>query len=63
MKMKQKLHESTQGRPASTPSKASVKGASKEQDYVLIDPKEYENLKNSARIYDEVFRKCQNLRK
>ena len=61
MKMKQKLHESTQGRPASTPSKASVKGASKEQDYVLIDPKEYENLKNSARIYDEVFQKCQNL--
>ena len=47
MKMKQKLHESTQGKPTSTPSKGSVKAASKEQDYILIDPKEYENLKNN----------------
>jgi len=50
MKMKQKLHESTEG-----------KAASKEQDYMLIDPKEYEKLKSSARIYDEVFQKCQDL--
>ena len=50
MKMKQKLHESTEG-----------KASSKEQDYIMIDPKEYEKLKNSARIYDEVFQKCQDL--
>jgi len=61
MKMKQKLHESTQGKPVSTPTKGSVKAASKEQDFIHIDLKEYENLKNSARIYDEVFQKCQNL--
>ena len=45
MKMKQKLHESTQGKPASTTTKGSFKAASKEQDYVHIDPKEYEKLK------------------